>query len=480
MTDVPFPLLTAPGRTPQAAGGRLINCYPEQLPATAGKPYAYWRVPGLKLWGTTLQPNTNIFRGGLVVGNLLYAVIGTAVFTFPVGGGAGTQLTGAMPGTALVTMARNNRASPDIVIVSPGDGAFAITSGTSTVVSYSTLPGATAIGQPNAVVFHKSFFIFTYGDGHTQASDPNSLNINALNFATAESKPDPLYRPIPLGNGQLLLCGANSMEVWGGQNDTGFPFSYVSTIARGLVGISAIAGHEEGFGKGIFFVGDDNKVSTLTGYTPTPISVPDLDLLIEAEPDKTKISVAVYVSQGHGVVVVKGANWCWEYDTTLLTWHERRSYLQSFWRGIQPVMFNGQWICGDSLTSGLTVIDGNTRNELGNPLRMRIETGPLNTFPNKIRINSLEMYLTKGVGVATGADPVETDPEIGVSISRDGGQTWSAPRLIKIGRQALTDQRVRASIWGQAQIQGVRWRLEESAGVNFGFMGADMLADTLR
>jgi hypothetical protein len=90
------------------------------------------------------------------------------------------------------------------------------------------------------------------------------------------------------------------------------------------------------------------------------------------------------------------------------------------------------------------------------------------------------MYLTKGVGIAAGADPWETDPAIGISISRDGGQVWSPPRLVKIGRQALSDVRVRSSIWGQAQNQGVRWRFDESAAVNFGFMGADMLTDRLR
>ena len=136
--------------------------------------------------------------------------------------------------------------------------------------------------QPNSVVFHRGFFIFTYGDGTTRSSDVNSTNINTLNYATAESKPDTLYRGIPLGNGQLLLCGSTTMEVWGGLNDTGYPFSYVSTIARGIVGIDAIAGHQDGFGKGIFFVGDDYKVSTLDGYTAMPISVPDLDLMIES------------------------------------------------------------------------------------------------------------------------------------------------------------------------------------------------------
>src|SRR5204863_5472705 len=116
MTDVPFPLLTSPGRAPQAAGGRIINAYPEKLPATAGKPYAYWRTPGLKPWATS--PNTN-YRGALLVGGIFYAVIGNNVFTYPSGGGPGAMLTGTVPGTVPVTMARNNKPVPDIVIVSP-------------------------------------------------------------------------------------------------------------------------------------------------------------------------------------------------------------------------------------------------------------------------------------------------------------------------------------------------------------------------
>ncbi|MET3995042.1 hypothetical protein ABID65_006708 [Bradyrhizobium sp. S3.9.2] len=583
MVDVPLPALSAPGRLPQAAGGRLINCYPEKLPATAGKPFAYWRTPGLRPWGTS--PGTN-WRGALLVGSLIYAVINNTVYSYPATGGPGTALTGTVLGTRPVTMARNNKTpSPDVVIVSPDDGAFYINPATPTaVVSYPDLD----VGIPNAVVFHRSFFIFTYGNGQTRSSDPNSTNINALNFANAESKPDTLYRPVPLGNGQLLLCGSTTLEVWGGTvNDTGYPFNYISTIARGIVGPYAIAGHDDGFGKGIFLVGDDFRVSRLDAYTPTPVSTNELDLLIEAEPDKTVISLSVYVSQGHGVVVVQGPAWCWEYDTTLLTWHERKSHLVDYWRGYLPLAAFGMWICGDKKSGNLAVIDGLKNTEfgsndvqtvtitgtptggtftltsdgqttaaiafnataaqvqtalqaltrigannidvtggplpgvavairfkdalaakpialmtatgaltggtapavgvahtvtgtLGDPMLIVIETGPMGAFPAPIRINAIELYLTKGVGRATGTDPLETDPDISIAISRDGGQNWSNPRVVKIGRQSLTDGRVRSAIWGQAQNQGVRWRLRESAPLSFAFMGIDMQVDPLR
>jgi hypothetical protein len=373
-------------------------------------------------------------------------------------------------------MARNNATTPDVVIVSPGDGAFIAPS--TGVASY---PGS--IGQPNSVVYHRGFFIFTYGNGKSQASGVDSTSINTLDNATAQSKPDTLYRPIPLGNGQLLLCGSTTMEVWGGDPNVGvagYPFVYISTIFRGLVGPYAIAGNDDGWGKGIYLVGDDFRVSTLNGYSPTPISNPELDLAIEGDPNKAAISVSVYVSGGTGFVVVQGTGWCWEFDTTLQTWHERQSYLRTDWRGRFPVAFGGQWICGDGLSGQLAVLDTNTRNEFGQTLRMRVETGPLGAFPAAVRINGIELYLTKGVGVATGIAPQETDPAVEISISRDGGQVWASPRTVKLGQQSLTAGRVRAAIWGQAEVQGVRWRFDESAGVNFGFMGADMQSDTLR
>jgi hypothetical protein len=471
MVDVPFPLLSAPGRAPQAAGGRLVNCYPEKLAATSGKPYAYWRAPGLKSWGTTAASG---FRGALVVGSTLYAIIGTKAYSFPSTGGAGTLLTGTITGTAPVFMARDNASTPNVVVVAPGDGAFVIASG-----AVSSYPDAD-VGQPNSVKFHKGFFIFTYGDGKTRSSGINSTSINTQDVATAESKPDTLYCTVPLGNGQYLLVGSATMEVWGGQvNDTGYPFSYVATIARGIVGPYAITGDQDGWGKGIFLVGDDFKVSTLEGYTPVPISTPDIDLLIEREPDKTAITIGCYVSQGHGFVVVQAPTWCWEYDTTLQSWHERQSYLQTYWRALQPVKAFDKWICGDRKTGNILQIDGSAQDEVGDPIKMRIETGPFGAFPKAVRINGIELYVTKGVGIATGTDPVQTDPVVEVACSTDGGNRFSNPRQLKIGRQAITKGRVRSQIWGQAEVQGVRWRLDFSANVNFGFMGADMQSDTL-
>src|SRR5215471_8490685 len=194
MPDVPFPMLSTPGQHPMVAGGRLINCYPERLAATAGKPNAYWRAPGLISWGTA---TSGLYRGGILVTNTFYALFGSTVYKYTSSGGAGTALPGSVPGTAFCWFAANEAAIPDIVVVSPGLGAFILTD-PGGIAAY---PGG-VVGTPDCVVYHLGFFIFTYGNGRTYASDVDSTNINTLSFATAQSKPDTLYRPIPLGNGQ--------------------------------------------------------------------------------------------------------------------------------------------------------------------------------------------------------------------------------------------------------------------------------------
>ena len=67
---------------------------------------------------------------------------------------------------------------------------------------------------------------------------------------------------------------------------------------------------------------------------------------------------------------------------------------------------------------------------------MRVETGPLGGFPQVLRINGIELYLTKGVGIATGTDPVQTDPDVEISIS-----AMAARHGVRAGRSRLAGSR---------------------------------------
>jgi hypothetical protein len=100
-----------------------VNIYAESLGDSAGSKVVLRRVPGLSAFGTTAQTG---FRGMQGVGNTLYSAWSGKAVKHTTAGGAATVLTGTLPGTVPVIFARNNAATPDVVAVSPGDGAFTV------------------------------------------------------------------------------------------------------------------------------------------------------------------------------------------------------------------------------------------------------------------------------------------------------------------------------------------------------------------
>lgn len=458
--SVALPKSTFPGNRPQEARGVLMNCYAEPIGEEGD--VRWRRVPGLTEFSTSTETN---FRGFAEVPGSLYVVLGQRVIRYT-STGVATVLTGSVSGDEPVIMARNNAATPDVVIVAPGDGAYWI-SGDS-VVAYPDPD----IGQPNAVCVFKSFFIFTYGDGTMLATSPNSTAINTLDNATAEYRPDTLYRPVPAG-GVLLLFGSSSIEVWGGSaNDPpGFPFSFMQGIDRGLAGRYAISGYQEGFGGGIVFVGDDNGVYQFTSGAPSKISPPDLDLLI-GKADKSTLEVTTFASRGHLFAAVQSDDWTWVFDLNTQKWHLRQSYLQPRWRATQAILAFGKWIVGDTLSGSLAVIDGDAHTEFGKPLRYSITTGPQKKFPSRFRINRAHVHATVGTGIVTGLSPIQTDPIIEIEVSGDGGLTWTHPRQLPLGKQAVGRQAIAANNFGHATGQGILIRMAVADPVDASIMGA--------
>lgn len=466
MASINLPTTTMPGAYPQESGGRLINCFAESLGETAGSSVALRRAPGLVGWGTT---NSENFRGMQAVGNNLYSAIGESVYRFSAAGGAGAVLTGSITGTRPVIFARNNKDEPDLVLVVPNSPPFVLST-----AAISDYPDAEA-GAPNSVTFIKGWFVFSYENGLMRSSGINSTDINTNDYAMAESKPDALYRVIPRGDGQLLAAGSNTIEVWGvNGEDVGFPFSPVTVIPRGIAGRYAICGHEDGFGRNIFFCGDDSAVYELVGYAPTKVSPPDLDRLIEAVADKNDIQMSVFVSMGHAFVVVQTPAWSWVYDTNLKRWHERASYFAPAWRGLMPHNAFGKWLCGDRASGDILEINGASQSEVGQPLRTIVETGPSGSFPLGTRVNRLDLLMSVGVGQAPGIDPIQTDPVVDIQISRDNGVSWSNAWQRRVGPQAIGLQKITVNNMGHCGPQGVKFRFSISDPVHVAIMGGDV------
>lgn len=464
---IPFPVQTAPGAKPQEAGGRIINGYVEELGPQAPGKTVIRRAPGLLNFGTSARTG---FRGSIVVNSVLYAAYNGKLEKWTSAGGASVNV-GNLNGTKRGFFAANNNTTPDKWFVDP-DGNIAVFTPTSVTNAWpdADLPAV------NGTDFLDGYGVFTTGDGRAFATDLNSTSVNALSFGKAEAKPDGLVRPVSWG-GRLLFFGNQTTEVWTDAGTTPFPFARNTVIPRGLAGPYCVSGYEDGFSRGPIFIGDDSCVYALQGYTPTKVSTPDIDALIEAVIDKTTLEMTCYISKGHAFCDISCPAWTWTLDVTTSQWSEAASYLGTRSRRAGAINVFSKWLTGDTAGGNFQQITSTANDEVGSPLRLRIESGPVMNFPSGTVVGRADFYFTTGVGIAAGHDPDQTDPDVDISWS-DDGQTWSNPINRKLGRQSEPKQLISlVACAGRTSWQGRRWRLDISSGVYAGFMFATMSDD---
>jgi hypothetical protein len=465
---IPFPVQTAPGAKSQESGGRIVNGYVEELGDQAPNKTVIRRGPGLLNFGTSDRTG---YRGAIVVNSVLYVGYSGKLEKWTSAGGASVNV-GNLNGTKRGFFAANNNTTPDKVFVDP-DGNIATFTPTAVTNSY---PDAD-LPSVNSVDFLDGYLVFTTGDGRAFATDLNSTSVNALSFGKAEAKPDGLVRVVSWG-GRLLFLGNISTEVWTDAGTTPFPFARSTVIPRGLAGPYCISGYEDGFARGPIWVADDDTVIKLDGYSPVKVSTPDMDRRIAAVTDKTTLEATCFMADGHAFFQLACPAWTWVLDVSTSQWAEADSYLATRTRRAGAINAFSKWLTGDTATGNMQQITSAANDEIGSPLRLRIESGPVMDFPGGLVVGRADFFFTTGVGLASGHDPDQTDPDVEISWSDDGGQTWSNPILRKLGRQSMPKQLISlVACTGRTTWQGRRWRLDISSGVYASFMFGTMSDD---
>jgi hypothetical protein len=396
--DIPFPLSTFPGSTPQESAGRLINCYAEPLGENGPAKAAWHRSPGLTQFAATA--NTG-YRGGLIVASLSYETWSGNASTVDINGVV-TSL-GTLPGTKKVSIARDQNASPHVVAVDIDNGAFTLTGGPP--ASYN---GGGNLPQPNSVSFLDGYFLFGIADGRVFASGINALTQNSQTFITLQAKADVAGQRVIAFGGLMFGYTTGHCEVWQdtAQAAPAFPFSRLVVIPWGLLQANAIAGFETGFDN-LLWVAQDFGVYILPpgSLAPNKVSPPDLDRLVEAQARAgNTLEAGCYIVQGKKFWTISSPAWTWEFNLSTGKWNERWSLnggtINARWRAIGGHPAFGKWLCGDVQSGALAFVDDTVLTDLGAPQLWRIESAPVTSFPNRIRVARADFNFSTGAGIA--------------------------------------------------------------------------------
>jgi len=468
MTAIPFPTSSRPGGSPALGQGRLVNVYASK----DGAAVRWSRVPGLRRFAepSSGQVAAMTYPRGLTWSGIdLISVVRDRVLRVNSSGRI-TFLNGEISGTGPVTIARNNNAIPDIVVVSASG---VVTVGSNMISAY---PDGN-VGAPNSVSSLDGYLIFTYGDGSIRASDLNTTEINSLSSTRAEANPDGLLRGIV--SAQLFYAmGETTIEVYQDAGTMPFPLARVAVIPVGLMGPWAVAGGGvEGWDTSPFFVARDGTVRRLDGYQVQTVSTPDVVRDILAVKDRASLIANVHVSGENAFWSLSCPDWTWEYNVTTGEWHQRCSYGLSRWRAAFSAYAFDRWIVGDTRDGMLMEIDADCLDEDGEPLLFEIESDCVKAFPSRIQCRRADFDFNVGYGREAGLDPIELNPVVEISWSDDGGVTWSIPLLRPLGREGRFRQLVSVLNTGLSSAQGRKWRLRVSDPVPITLIGGDMQAE---
>lgn len=417
---------------------RAVNLYAEisDAKAVGRSPLAMVPLPGLTLFTTA---GDGPCRGAHVMAGVLYVVSGPTLYSVTSAGTA-TSL-GSIAGTNRVGMADNGT---QLCIVQGSNGYVYTVAGGLVAISDADFPGA------DTVDFLDQYGIFSKpssGQFFISALD-DFTDIDALDFATAESAPDDLYR-VYVHHRELLLFGTETIEQWYDSGATDFPFERIpgGIFEHGLVAPFAVADIDNT----VYWLSDDNVVYALTGQAPKRVSTHPIEERID---DVTQAAIDAafmftYTDRGHKFVVLTLPDEATlVYDIATDLWHERLSYDSEAvdlgrWRANGHARVFGKNLITDYQDGSIYELDKAAFTENSLPMRAIMQSPPqYDPAGRRMTDHKLQLEMETGVGITTGQG---SDPKAMLRWSDDSGRTWS-PELWR-DLQAIGDYRYRVPPW---------------------------------
>lgn len=331
---------------------QIQNMYVEVRPNGEKSALVAYGTPGETLF---VDFGATPCRGGLEFepGNVCYVVHRGTLWEVN-NAGVMTSRGSLLTTTGRVSMSHNG---VQVMIV---DGTYGYIYNTSTTAFTQNITSVDSDfpADPLTVTFLSRRFIINIADSSRfYCSDiDNGLAWDALNFANAETSPDPIVA-VWSSNGQLILLGTLTTEYWGNSGVLDFPFSALQGTAAewGLAATWSIAKFDNTFA---FLV--KNRMgqvmwAKLNGYLPEKISTVDMDAITNGYADVADASGYSYMIGGHPMYVLNfpAAERSWLFDGSTGIFTNLKSFGSTRHNAEFSFPFLGNTIVSDCATGRL-------------------------------------------------------------------------------------------------------------------------------
>ena len=446
MTDLRIPTGSDPGTYKQEGSAKVLNAYAEAGGASRKSAYTITPVAGMKTFGSY---SGGACRGLLYVedDDVIYAVRGGQIHKFEED--ATSTLLGYVEGTQSLSIARNDNDNQQVVIVSD-NYAYQLQNEQLDQLSYGDYL------TPAGVTYCNGYFVFWQGDGRFFASELQSTEVTALNFATAEGDPDGLTAAFGMVK-TLYLVGRRTIEVWAINPNAGdgFPFQ---PIGGAHLSIGCISPHSVvEFDQSMAFVGEDNVVYMVRGYQEAAISNDEVSELIEADTNKAGITATTYNRGRNKFLMLQGTDWTREFNLATNEWHNRESIYGGPWHCVHYARAWGRDFFGDTKLGQIFEADYTIHTDDGDAQVWGFDTQIFHAFPNGLSFERVDLDMETGDGIS-----LTEDAKLMVSWSDDNGRTWSAERRPSLGKTGEYSTRARLQRLGQCGGKGRMFRVRIS------------------
>lgn len=428
-----------------AANKRLAGRFPELImrnamveaaPSNAENPRSIMRRPATKAFVTVGSgPLRGIFYQAGLLGGDVVVVSATEVYRVA-SNGAKTLMTGSVTGDNRVRMAGGRDADlNDVVYIATGTELYKMVSNTVTAENF---PDATQPGCQDIEV-HRGFIIGIQANSQQcYFQVPGDTTWDALSFASAEYKNDPLVGVRTLGD-QIYLFGSTTTEVWAltGQADPaiapygGLNFDFGCRARDSIVSLEST----------ILWVDDKCLVRMSDGGIPTVISDSGLAEQIRSI-SAMDLRAWGFTLDGHVfyALTLPGVA-TWVYDISAQQWGIWDSKGYSHWRAHLGVDTGDTIYAVDSISAAVWTIDPDGQEDADGEVTWEFAAVAIQKEGAR-DVANVEPTLSVGYGPRSGQGSA---PLMGMRYSNNGGHTYSGWKYRSLPLTGVFDRMPR---WG--------------------------------